>query len=395
MKMKLTIFTDTYWPEVNGVALSLQRWVNFLEERGHQCQVFAPSLNGGRVVRDGSVIRYPSFSFPLYKQCKLAVPVPWRMMKMVREFAPDLIHVATPFNIGLCGRYAALSLKVPFVASYHTHFERYLPHYRLGALLPVLDRYMRWFHQHCDKIFVPSPSTKAHLERQGYKRVEVKGNGVDLALFQPHVDRTAVRARYGLKDDHFILLFVGRLAPEKGIDVLLNTFHFLPERIKSHSRLVLVGEGPLYEGLAKTYGNGHSGVHVLGFRHGRELADIYAASDLFVFPSATETFGNVVLEAMASGIPVIGANAGGICDNIRHMRTGWLCQPGDVEQFRQAVVTLHDEPELRRTLAQAGLSYSRMQSWPAVLEKMLDSCLEVIEEKRCLANHLENVSASL
>lgn len=375
--MKIAIFTDTYWPEVNGVALSLQRWVEFLEAKGHRCKVFAPHPYGKRANSDPIVIRFRSYSFPLYRQCTLAIPQPRLIMQQVRFFAPDLIHVATPFSLGLCGRHAALSLQVPLVVSYHTHFERYLPHYRLGALLPALERYMHWFHHPCDKIFVPSPSTLTHLKKQGYSRLEVQRNGVDIERFHPDVDRKAVRQRYGLAEDTFVLLFVGRLAPEKGIDVALDAFHALPERIRRRAQLVLVGEGPLYEGLKEKYEGARFGVHVLGFRHGRELADIYAASDLFIFPSTTETFGNVVLEAMATGTPVLGANAGGVSDNVEHGRTGWLCEPGDVGEFVQAIVTFYDDADLRQTIAAEGLAYSRRQSWPIVLQRMLDSCQEI------------------
>lgn len=380
--MRVAIFTDTYLPEVNGVAKTLGRWVNYLESRGIACRVFAPESGDDSEDKPDRdfVHRFYSIPFLLYPELKLAIPNPFQIRKALREFEPTIVHAATPFNLGLFGLRYARKNNVPIVASYHTHFDQYLQHYKIQWVEPTLWRYMHWFHTDCRRIYVPSPSTKAYLEQKGMRGLEVWSRGVDTELFRPVSDREKILHKWNIPSDSFVLLYVGRLAPEKSVEVLLRAWHKLPADIRSRGRLVLTGDGPLAEELREMLPqNGH--MIMTGFVQGRELAELYGAADLFVFPSATETFGNVVLESMAAGTPVIGAAAGGVLDNVQHNRTGLLCTPGSEEEFAAAIERLYRDGELRASMGRNAREYAEQQSWEQIFGRLLDSYRDVLEQE--------------
>ncbi|WP_438444608.1 glycosyltransferase family 4 protein [Gorillibacterium sp. sgz5001074] len=381
--MKVAIFTDTFLPDVNGVARTLGKWVRYLESQGATCRVFAPQSEGGAGTdyNNTMVERFYSIPFLLYPECKLAIPNPITIKKTLMEFKPDIIHCATPFNLGLYGLHYAKKHKIPVVASYHTHFDQYLQYYKIQWVEGMLWRYLGWFHQTCRRIYVPSMSTLHYLEERGFHNLEVWSRGVDVSRFHPDVDRQAVLENAGADPDKFTMLYVGRLAPEKSVDVLIDAYNRLPDRIREQSQIILAGDGPLFKELTETYKD-RADMKFLGFVQGQELSNLYAASDLFVFPSATETFGNVVLESMASGTPVIGAAAGGVQDTVRHMQTGWLCPVGDAEAFAGAIESLFDNPGLRSSMAKAGREYSLLQSWDSIFSRLLDSYRQVLPVTR-------------
>lgn len=386
--MKVALFTDTFLPDVNGVARTLGRWVDYLESHGATCRVFAPQSDNGTGTDYNSIMveRFYSIPFLLYPECKLAIPNPISIKKTLQDFKPDLIHCATPFNLGLYGLHYAKKHKIPVVASYHTHFDQYLQYYKIQWVEGMLWRYLGWFHQTCSRIYVPSQSTRDYLKERGFMNLEIWSRGVDVVRFHPQVDREEVLRKAGADPRKCSLLYVGRLAPEKSVDVLLEAYESLPQVLKDQTELILAGDGPLYEELNETYQE-RADIHFLGFKEGRELADLFAAADLFVFPSATETFGNVVLEAMASGTAVIGAAAGGVQDTVRHMETGWLCPVGDAGAFAEAIARLLENEPLRRSLGAAGREYSLLQSWESIFSRLLDSYRQILEQQDNLSNH--------
>ncbi|WP_199615471.1 glycosyltransferase family 4 protein [Paenibacillus alkalitolerans] len=373
--MRVALFTDTFLPDVNGVAKTLGRWANYLESQGIECKVFAPTGEQQPGAGSNVVERFFSIPFFLYPECKIAIPNPINIKKTLREFKPTIIHVATPFNLGLYGSHYARKHGVPLVASYHTHFDQYLAYYKLHWMEPMLWKYMTWFHADCSKVYVPSPSALEHLKGRGIPNLEVWGRGIHSERFHPDVDRDEVLRRHGVDPRKFVVLFVGRLAPEKSVDVLIEAFRRLPEHVRRNMELIIAGDGPLYKDLAAKYAGdgGKSNVRLLGFVHGKRLSELYAASDVFLFPSATETFGNVVLESLASGTPVIGADAGGVKDNVRHGGTGLLCPPGDAGAFSRALLELYRNAGLRARLGSAGREYAMSQSWDRVFSRLLDS----------------------
>ncbi|MFD7525237.1 glycosyltransferase family 4 protein [Paenibacillus chitinolyticus] len=374
--MRVALFTDTFLPDVNGVAKTLGRWVRYLESRGVVCRVFAPAAAEAGTSGIRSVERFYSIPFSLYPDCRMAIPNPLLVGRMLKEFRPTLIHLATPFNLGLTGLHYGKKHRIPLVASYHTHFDQYLTHYRLQWMEPMLWKYLLWFHQNCVKVYVPSPSTGRILHTKGLTGIELWGRGIDTAEFRPHTDRRKVLNKHNLLPGKFVLLYVGRLAPEKGLDALVRAFASLPEAFRAKCALILAGDGPMRAELEKRLAP-YPDVRFCGFVEGRELAELYAAADVFVFPSASETFGNVVLEAMASGTAVVGVNAGGVADNVRHGYTGLLCPPDDASALAAAVQRLYEAPELRRKLALEGRSHALTRSWDSIFATLYESYREV------------------
>lgn len=384
--MRVALFTDTYLPDVNGVSKTLARWVRYLESKNVPVKIFAPNPQQRDVEMHRDVVqRLYSIPFLLYPEVRLGIPNPIQIKKTLRAFRPTIVHVATPFNIGLYGHRYARKHQIPLVASYHTHFDQYLAYYKIQWLEGILWKYMNWFHQDCEKVYVPSPSTLDHLETKGFPRsqMEVWGRGVDLGQFSPNVDRAGVMARYGFNADKFLVLYVGRLAPEKNLDVFLDVYKRLSASHPDRFQFAIAGDGPLYEELVAEYPReSHPDLSFLGFIQGKELGELYAAADTMLFPSPTETFGNVVLESMASGTPVIGAAAGGVKDNIRHGQTGLLCEPGDTDAFEDALMRVYREDNFRNLLSQSAREYAVQQSWDRIFANLLASYQEVAEHQK-------------
>jgi glycosyltransferase involved in cell wall biosynthesis len=383
--MKIALFTDTFPPDVNGVAKTLERWVRYLEKRGAECKVFAPQKEGSVAVDSLSVERFYSIPFILYPECRFTIPNPVHLSKALKQFQPLLVHVATPFNLGLLGNRFARKMKVPLVASYHTNFDQYLKFYNIQLLEPLYWRYMNWFHQPCRKVYVPSASTLEHIGAKGIGNLEVWSRGIDTERFRPHVDRHEVLSAYGVDPAKFVILYVGRIAAEKNIDVLMNVIDALPHHIRTNSHIILAGDGPLLPTLSEQYKR--SDITFTGYVQGKPLADLFAAADIFLFPSEHETFGNVVLEAMASGTPVIGAASGGVRDIVRDGETGFLRPPGDIGGFVQAVDTLFGSVELRRSMGLNARQYSIQQSWDAIFDRLYCSYESVVEDAGSPAMH--------
>jgi glycosyltransferase involved in cell wall biosynthesis len=364
--MKIALFTDTFAPDVNGVAHTLKRFTDYLKKNNIPFRVFAPEGTNHDLF-SAHIHRFVSLPFFLYPECRLALPNMLKIKASLQTFQPDIIHVATPFNIGLCGLHYAKKMDIPIVGSYHTDFDQYLKYYELEFLSSLLWKYMDWFHRPLRNIFVPSPATKEHLQRHGFTNVSIWSRGVDAALFHPHYDRFDVRIKYNIKRP-YILTYAGRLAPEKNLELLMKIAQSLPDHIKHQTHWLIVGDGPLKEKLQK-----ESLEHMTftGFLQAEQLAKVYAASDLFVFPSATETFGNVVLESLAAGTPVVAANAGGVKHIVQHDRTGYLCDPESVSQFIHYITFCLENLHKRMQLGHQARQYALTQTWDNIFDGLL------------------------
>ncbi|MFT4415883.1 glycosyltransferase family 4 protein [Fredinandcohnia humi] len=371
--MKLAIFTDTFTPQVNGVARTFQRFAEYLDEKKIDYRFFVPETEED--LFSTQIFRFSSLPFFLYPECRLALPNFIHIKKELEKFQPDLIHIATPFNMGLTGLAYGKKLNIPIVGSYHTHFDRYLEYYDLQFLSKFIWRYMKWFHSSFQKTFVPSLETKSELERKGFANVHIWSRGVDCQKFHPHFPSNRLREQYNIKAP-FLLSFVGRLAPEKDLDILMTIAHQLPEGIKEKVHWLIAGDGPLLEKLQKEKPHNMT---FTGYLKGEQLAELYAASDIFVFPSTTETFGNVVLEAQACRTAVIGAKAGGVQEIIKHEETGLLCEPKNIESFVISICRLLDNPTLLRRMELEARKYALSRSWDAIFADLLLQYNEVIE----------------
>jgi len=375
--MRLALFTDTFVPQMNGVANTLQRLTVYLQRRGIEYLIFAPKCAPKDIYADP--IR-PIASIPLflYPECRLALPNLLAIRAELDRFRPNLIHLATPFNLGLCGLRYAQSHHTPYVTSYHTHFDRYLEYYRVKGMVPLYWSYIKWFHRSCDATFAPSIDTINTLQSHGIDRLKLWSRGVDCQLFTPEKRHSNVRERYGINEP-ILLLYVGRIAPEKDIHTLSAIMRTLPESAKKRVHWLVVGDGPL---LPELRGQVPSNVTFTGYKQGDELAQLYASADIFVFPSSTETFGNVVLEAMASGLPVIAANAGGVKEIVVPNHTGVLCEPGHPESFVREICNYIDSPQRLASLGIEARQVALTRSWEAIFDELLGNYLQIIDSHR-------------
>ncbi|MBM7541623.1 glycosyltransferase family 4 protein [Amphibacillus cookii] len=377
--MRIAIFTDTYTPEINGVALTLERYVNYLDNQGIEYRLFAPT-SPSPVPNAPEILRLTSVPFLLYRNCRLALPNPAPIKQVLDDFKPNLIHIATPFTLGLCGLHYGKKHQIPMVASYHTHFDNYLEYYHLHFLKYYAQKYLDWFHRPFEKIYVPSQSTKEKLILQNSNQsYEIWSRGVDHHFFSPFKRcKHLFKEHYQIYENN-IILYVGRIAAEKDIDIVLETFEHLPDKVKKDSHLVMVGDGPLFPALSSAH---HDKVTWTGFIKGEALAQIYASSDLFLFPSPTETFGNVVLEALASGLPVITASTGGVKHLVTDKVTGYLCEPKQVDMFVERTTTLLSNPSLRHHFSKAARQFAMTQSWEHIFQQLIASFRDITKENQ-------------
>ncbi|MRH44551.1 glycosyltransferase [Aquibacillus halophilus] len=372
--MKIAIFVDTYTPQVNGVAGTFQRLTDYLEDNNIEYRLFVPEIDED--LFSNQVFRFASLPFYLYPECRLALPNVFHIKKELEQFQPDLIHIATPFNMGLTGLFLAKKLDIPVVGSYHTNFDRYLQYYDLQFLSKWLWRYLNWFHRSFHKTFVPSNETKSILVNQGFSNVHIWSRGVDTKKFHPHFSSNRIREKYHITAP-FILSFVGRLAPEKDIEILMRTAKRLPFEVKDKVHWLLVGDGPLYQNLQK---DKIDNMTFTGYLKGEQLAELYASSNLFVFPSSTETFGNVVLEAHACGTAAVVAKAGGVQEIIQHNRSGLLCEPGNVDDFANNISSLINDESRLKLMGIEARKIALSRSWDSVFFSLFLHYQEVIDE---------------
>lgn len=371
--MRIAIFTDTFTPQVNGVAKTLERLTRYLNRKGIEYTLFAPQ-NIKEENERMNIQKVKSIPFAVYPECRLAVPNPYLLRKKLLNFQPDLIHVATPFNMGLLGKYYARKFGIPLVGSYHTDFDAYLAYYKMEILSPILWNYLRWFHNSLKKTFVPSHETLQQLKNKGFHNLGIWSRGVDCSLFHPDDADNAIRRKYAIKAKH-ILSFAGRLAPEKDIETLQKVMKNVNEKMGDDVHWLIVGDGPLSSDFKANFGE-H--VTFTGYLNAPKVAQVFAASDLMVFPSSTETFGNVVLESLACGTPVIGANAGGVKNIIVNDKTGILCTPKCVDEFTSAIFKLLDNESKWREMSTAARRYALTQSWDQIFGKLLDDYADVL-----------------
>lgn len=377
--MRLALFTDTFAPQMNGVSNTLQRLTIYLEQRGIEYLVFAPK-SAPRDIYADPVRPITSIPFFLYPECRLALPNLLAIRTELDRFRPSLIHLATPFNLGLCGLRYAQSHSVPYVTSYHTHFDRYLEYYRMKGIIPLYWSFIKWFHRYCDATFAPSLDAMNTLHSHGVDRLKLWSRGVDCQIFTPEMRNNYIREQYGIKEP-ILLLYVGRIAPEKDIDILTTMMQTLPDSLKERVHWLVVGDGPLLSDLREQV---PSNVTFTGYKQGEELSQLYASADIFVFPSSTETFGNVVLEAMASGLPVIAANSGGVKEIVIPDITGVLCEPRQPESFIKQLSHCINNPAKLASLGIEARRVALTRSWEAIFDDLIESYTQIIDSHQTI-----------
>jgi len=327
--LSIALVTETYPPEVNGVAMTLGRLVAGIAARGHRVRIVRPRQRHERagMLPDGQLLT-PGMPIPRYPELRFGLPVARLLRRAWRAETPDVVHVATEGPLGLAALAAARHLDIPVISTFHTNFHSYTRHYGVGWLHGAMVRYLRWFHNRTAATLVPTPQLAGELAADGFRSVDVLARGVDTRLFDPARRSAVLRERWGAADDAPVCLVVGRMAPEKNLELALAAFAALRAE-RPRARLVFVGDGPLRAPLARR----HPDCHYAGARHGEDLAAHYASADLFLFPSLTETYGNVVAEALASGLPVVAFDHAAAHDLIRDGENGWRAAPHDERAF--------------------------------------------------------------
>lgn len=358
--VRLALFSDTYPPQLNGVSRTLERLVTAARERGAAVRVFTTTDPGAQdAVADE--VRWSSVPFWAYPQVRLAAPRVLAAQEALASWRPSIVHVATEFGVGIAGRAAARVLQVPLVTSYHTSFSAYAEFYRLGALAPMGWKYFRWFHAAAARTFTPTDAIRAEVEAHGFSNVQVWGRGVDGERFDPAFRSLEWRRALGIDDSAMVVLYVGRIAKEKGLEHALHAMQELHAGA-SAIRFVFVGDGP-YE--AELRAAAPPDAVFTGRLDDRALSTAYASGDVFLFPSVTDTFGNVLLEAMASGLVVLAADAGNTRELIGTDR-GVLVRaesPGEIAGALRALEQDRSRHEAIRTNAR---QWARQRTWQQV-----------------------------
>ena len=329
--MKIAFFTETFLPKVDGIVTRLTKTIEYLVKNGDEVMIFCPE--GCPDNHMGSkVIGVAAMPLPLYPELKLGLPGP-AVSDALEDFQPDLIHVVNPAVLGLGGIWLAKTNNIPLIASYHTHLPKYLEHYGMGMLEPLLWELLKAAHNQALLNLCTSTAMVDELENKGIRRTALWQRGVDTDTFKPEFRSEKMRRKLlgDYPDKGSLLIYVGRLSAEKQIERIKPVLEAIP-----NASLALVGDGPYRNQLEKIFEN--TKTNFIGYLSGNELASAYASGDIFLFPSSTETLGLVLLEAMAAGCPVIGANKGGIPDIINDGINGCLYNPDENDNGEESLI---------------------------------------------------------
>lgn len=374
-KLRVALFSGNYNYVMDGPVRALNTLVAYLEREGHDVLVFAPTGKTPAFEHSGTLISVPSFAFPGKRsEYRLGLGLHGKTRRILDEFAPDLIHIAAPDYTGFGALNYARRHAIPAVASFHTRFDTYPRYYKMGWLEKHLTSYMRRFYNRCEHVYAPSQSMIDELRRDGIGRdIRQWTRGVDGELFNPAQRDGAWRERHGFTSDDVVVAFVGRLVLEKGIDLFVDAFR-RARATSANLKALIVGDGPERDSFGKMLPE----AVFAGYLQGEDLARAYASADLFFNPSITETFGNVTLEAMASGLPSVGAAAAGSQSLIEDGETGYVASPC-AESFAEKVALLAADDELRRRFGRTAREHSQRYSWDAVLAELVGHYYEALE----------------
>ncbi|MBA2779334.1 glycosyltransferase family 4 protein [Billgrantia kenyensis] len=375
--MRICLVSETWSPEINGVAHTLNQLSRELQKRGlalqlirpHPPQADAPLRTPGMQ----SELRVRGLAIPGYHAVRIGLPAARRIQRLWRKQRPDVVYLATQGPLGWSARRVARRMGIPLVAGWHTNFDHYCGDYGMSWLAPALLRTLRHFHNGCQATLIPTRQQAEGLMRQGFQRLEVMGRGIDHQHLDPTLRSSELRRSWGANEHTPVVLHVGRLAAEKNLSLLRETLDAMrstrPDIVQ-----VIVGDGPARRSLEKALPE----VHFTGFISPEALARHYASADLFVFPSLSETWGNVVPEAMASGLAVVAYRHAAAAELIESGINGVTVTAGDAEAFRDAAVTLSQQPARYARMGRAARLRTHSCRWPAIADKFLS----VLEQAR-------------
>ncbi|MCX7909631.1 MAG: glycosyltransferase family 1 protein [Ignavibacteria bacterium] len=374
--MKIAIFAGTLNENQDGVTRVLFRQIRYFKRLGYEMVFFTPSYED-----DGqldNVFKIQSIPFPLYSDYKLSLPNKKRLLKVLEKIEPDIVFINSPCTLGWAAAKVANTINVPVVAIYHTHFPTYLSYYKISFLEPYVWRYMRYLYEKCNIVFVPSKSVEEDLNEKGITNTKYIPHGVDTNVFNPRFSNPSFKKELGVEGKK-IVLFVGRIVKEKNIDVLQEAMNFLHKR--DDFVLVIAGGGPYLEYYQKRMQN----TIFLGHLNTSKLVEVYSSSDIFVFPSVTESFGNVILEAMACSLPPIVAKSFGASELIQDFSNGLLTEPNSAKDLADKIELLLENEKLRQSLSANAYSSAIKYSWENILNTY----------KKCFEGIIKNTNQNL
>ncbi len=360
--MRVAFTSGSLIQDFDGVSNVVYKYIDLLKAKGVEIIAFSqitPAISEQKV----PIFKVPSFAIPLYKRYRFSIFTKSILFRELNKFQPDLIHIHTPDLLGFEAINYGLVHKIPVVATHHTRFDVYLSYYHLSFLTNLAWFWMRKLYTKCNLVFCPSKQVLEELQIKGISNLMLLSHGVDTALFNPSKRSREFRQKLGL-ENKIGLLFVGRLVWEKDLKILAEAYNILAK--KRDVVLILVGEGPARRELERMMPK----ALFLGQKSSKELSEIYACCDIFVFPSTTETFGLVALEAMASGLPVVGVEAFGLKDLVQDGNTGLLARPKDSQDFALKILRLIDDKVLRAKMAFEAYNFAQTKCWDNIINQV-------------------------
>jgi glycosyltransferase involved in cell wall biosynthesis len=371
---RIAYVTETFPPEINGVAATVARFVEQLQRRDWQVDLIRPRQPHEAARDDAESLLTRGLPLPMYPDLRLGLARSAALAARWRRTRPALVHVATEGPLGAAAVKAAQQLGLPITSDFRTNFHAYSRHYRMGWAQGAVLGYLRRFHNRTVRTFVPTPALKRELEQAGFARIAVVGRGVDHGRFSPAHRSAVLRAEWGAAAHDPVLLYVGRLAAEKNVALALRAFRAVHAQLPA-ARLVIVGDGPLQRRLRMD----HRDVHFAGPRRGDDLARHYASADIFLFPSLTDTFGNVVLEALASRLLVVAFDDAAANAHMAHGIHGLLACRGDAEGFVTTALQASQHLPQLHAVRDAARAAAEALGWDAVAQAFEAHLRQVIE----------------
>ena len=378
--LRIAVVTETFPPEVNGVAMTLGRIVEGLVRRGHTVQLIRPrqAREVSRPMLNGlEEILSPGLPVPTYADLRFGFPSKRRLSKLWGSQRPDIVHVVTEGPLGWSAIAAARKMQLPVTSSFHTNFQSYSPHYGLGLLKRPIDSYLRKLHNRTQATMVPTRALMRDLQSRGYQNLKLLSRGVASDLFSPAKRSADLRRRWGAGDEDLVVLAVGRLAKEKNLGLVIESFRAIQARHPA-AKMVFVGDGPLRPALQAAC----PCAIFAGNRHGEDLAAHYASSDLFLFPSLTETYGNVVPEALASGLAVVSYACAAALELITSGTDGMLVRADNEQEFIDTALSVAMQPELLRGLKRSSVQSVAHLPWDTIFDNFVGHLTRVIHETK-------------
>ncbi|TNF38891.1 MAG: glycosyltransferase family 1 protein [Gammaproteobacteria bacterium] len=362
--MRISLVTETYTPEINGVAKTLARLVSVLRERGHSVHIIRPRQKNEDHRTDYHLTHIDGLPIPGYSGLQFGLPAGSKLYRLWRSETPDIIYVATEGPLGWSAVKTANKLNIPVISGFHTNFHSYSRHYKLGWLEPLIFSYLKHFHNKTTCTLAPSPELVKQLKKRGIENAQLFSRGIDSVMYHPLHRNNELRRSWQVVDESIpIALYVGRIAAEKNINLVIETYKAMQE-YRPQLRLVMVGDGPLLNKLRKQ----HPDIIFTGAKLGTELSQHFASADIFLFASETETFGNVILEAMSSGLAVVAYDYAAARMHIADRQNGMTCEPGNRQAFIAKARELASNSQLMAIIRTQARFTAEQNDWQHIID---------------------------